>query len=103
MNKIVASVDSEKDSDKSLGYKLITDNTVNCANCSKPLLNVIKVKDSDRKNYFIANCPYCGDKSYKMRVDGVVYSAAAENLVIIDIDTVSVDDIVFVNNIRVKK
>jgi phage FluMu protein Com len=87
---------NEPVSRESLGYVVIKDEFIRCANCNKKLLNILKVRESETKNYFIVKCPYCGDKSYKYEVSGKIYAGAAEGLVQVNCDTDVPADNIFI-------
>jgi hypothetical protein len=86
-----------------LGYVLIKEDNIKCANCSKKLLTLIKVSENSQKNYFIVKCPFCGDKSYKYEVNGKIYAGAYEGLVITNCETDVPTKDVFVNIVELKK
>lgn len=88
---------------ESLGYVLIKEDHIKCANCSKKLLTLIKVAENETKNYFIVKCPYCGDKSFKYEVIGKIYAGAAEGLAIIDCNTDNPKKNLFINIVDMKK
>lgn len=56
---------------------------ITCCNCNKELFVIMKVSDrptiinlgafgrvSVQTQYFVSNCPFCGDKSWKTKIDG---------------------------------
>lgn len=70
-----------------LGYKLIKEDNISCGNCSHQLLTVVKVNNAPIKNYYIVNCPYCGDKSFKYLIEGKTYIGPADGLTLADVKT----------------
>ena len=70
-----------------VGLEYGGEQTVECATCDKPLIVVMKVKDApmviqdgtrkvEVNNYkFVSNCPFCGGKSWIVKVTGTVFVA----------------------------
>jgi hypothetical protein len=53
---------------------ILQEDTIKCANCSKALIQVIKVKeDPSRVHAIMATCPFCGDSSFRYKIDGRIY------------------------------
>lgn len=71
-----------------MGFKLLEESHIKCADCGKKLVEIIKVKDEDRivKN-IKAQCPYCDGESFVFRVTGFSYIQAVEPLSIEDMPT----------------
>lgn len=88
---------------ESLGYKIIKEDAIRCGNCQKRLITILKVIESDIKNYFIVKCPYCGDKSFKYLIMGKVYIAPADNLVVGKVDTEMPTNDTIINNMELKR
>lgn len=68
-------------------YEILTDKIVDCPNCKKNLIHIIKVKESEKKNLVVAKCPYCGEESFKCIIIGEMLLQAVENLIMFDIKT----------------
>jgi len=79
---------------KNRGYELLRKDVIRCANCKKPLVDVIKVKeDINLIKETKANCPYCGDESFVYRTTGEVFMQASDGVSIVN------PKVEFVNNI----
>lgn len=63
------------------GYSLLKEDKIRCANCQKPLIEVIKVKeDSSINTAMRARCPFCGDKSFWYKISGKICVQAVDGL-----------------------
>jgi DNA-directed RNA polymerase subunit RPC12/RpoP len=72
--------------------QLLEEDTIKCANCRNPLVDVIKVRENDEIEQEIkALCPYCGDESYLYRINGHIFIQAAQGLAVVDNDTTVLD------------
>lgn len=62
---------------------------IRCSGCTKPLLTVfISRPNASLKNYITALCPFCGEKSFRLEIDGIAHLGACKGVDILDTDTV---------------
>lgn len=67
------------------GYEVLKEDFIKCASCNRSLVEVVKVKeDPSRVHIIIAECPFCGDASFRYKIDGVIYIGGTSNTTIID-------------------
>ena len=57
---------------ESCGYKLLKSDIIQCANCGKKLLSIIKIKDNEERHRLKAGCAYCNDESFWYHIDGKI-------------------------------
>lgn len=90
MNKndwaLITSVDTEVEREK-LGYQILQDDTIKCADCGKKLINIIKVKEDDSIVKDITVKCYCGGSSFKYRIAGHTYMQAVQGVTITNMPT----------------
>lgn len=85
------------------GYEVLQEDVIKCANCYKPLVEVVKVKeDPARTNVIVAKCPFCGDSSFRYKITGRLYIGNVEGTVIDDCPVDKVGD-TFYSTIKVSK
>lgn len=53
-----------------LGLKDLGGEYLKCSSCNKKLVYIWRVTDQDVEFSYIANCPYCGDKSFPKKIHG---------------------------------
>jgi len=59
-----------------------------CSACGKAIVEVWITHPKDpRQSNLAATCPFCGDKSYPLPVNGVFHVAGENGIYIIDIET----------------
>lgn len=58
--------------------------TVDCSNCSAPLMDVFVIPGEGKDQQFIINCPHCNDSSYKVTLSGRIYLSPTQYTNIID-------------------
>lgn len=93
----------EYESPEIRGYELLHSDTIKCANCKKPLIDIIKVKDNVHVIKEIqCSCPFCDDGSFKYKIVGETYMQASKGVILTDIDTGYIDNIIILN-IKVMK
>ena len=92
-------IDTEEREEK--GYKLIKEVTLDCDNCKKSLVNIIKVANSDKVNKFSAVCPICEEKTFVTTVTGEAYGAAAAGFALVNVesDISTKDDKLLIQNV----
>ena len=84
--------------------QLLQEDVIRCANCNKGLIEVAKVKeDLSRTHVIIAECPFCGDTSFRYKVDGQIYMSAVNGTVINDAITEQKADGWFYSIVKVGK
>jgi Zn finger protein HypA/HybF involved in hydrogenase expression len=60
---------------------------LNCSNCEAPLINIIENHPEQNVTWaFRAECPHCGDKSYKQEVHGAFVIGSTEYTHMVDYD-----------------
>ena len=92
---IVVPVDTEVERDKQ-DFVWIKEDKLICGNCYKPLLEVLKVKEDEKKVTAIrALCPYCHDQSFWYKISGKIYIQAMDGLSIADAPIDIRNDIMF--------
>lgn len=53
--------------------------TLECINCSAPLVEIMVTRPDDPINFkFKANCPHCGDQSFIKTIQGGVHYSSTE-------------------------
>lgn len=102
INPLVGTLDTEVERPV-LGYELLDEKIIVCGDCKKKLVEVIKVKESNRINYITAKCPFCGDKSFKVKFVGHVFLQSTEDCLLANFDTTKKSDNEFVSEIEVIK
>jgi phage FluMu protein Com len=66
-----------------LGYQLLTEDIIECADCGKPLVEIIKVMEGAIKKNVLVKCPFCdGGTSFLFRIEGQTYIQAVDNVII---------------------
>ena len=85
------------------GYSVLQEDHIKCASCNKSLVEVVKVKEDPSKvHMIIAECPFCGDASFRYRIDGIIYIGDAASTTITDTITELKDDKIY-STIKVAK
>jgi len=84
------------------GFSFLQNEIICCGDCNKPLVEVVKVKESEQTTALMVKCPYCGDNSFWCKVKGKIYIQAIEGLYMAECPTVVQNDIIY-SKIEVKK
>jgi hypothetical protein len=58
-----------------------------CANCHKPLLKIVIIRDLPLLSRIKSNCPFCGDSSFIKELSGQFALDNAKGVVMINTDT----------------
>ncbi len=78
---------------------------IDCSNCRKPLVSIMKGKDEPGRSTKIrARCPYCGDQSFIKTIEGKFFLGSTDHTYVEsteDSDSDSVD--VMVNTVAASK
>lgn len=69
------------------GYTLKDQKIIRCNNCSKDLIDIIKVKDSDVEIVVQGLCTKCGEKTFKKSFKGKVYIVPCDGVEFIDTES----------------
>ena len=84
------------------GYSLLQDDNIRCGNCDKPLVDIIKVKETDTSTAVKVHCPYCDDTSFWYKIKGKIYLQAVDGLHIASAPIEIKNEIIY-STIEVKK
>jgi transcription elongation factor Elf1 len=85
------------------GYEVLKEDFIKCASCNKSLVEIVKVKeDPSRVHIIIAECPFCGDASFRYKIEGVIYISGVATTTIVDTLTEVKDDKMY-STIKVAK
>jgi DNA-directed RNA polymerase subunit RPC12/RpoP len=83
-------------------YTILKDDIVKCANCNKPLLDVLKIQeDTNIISTIKVECPYCSDSSFWYKISGKIYIQSHEGLSITDMPIEKDNNGVIHSNIKV--
>jgi len=83
---LITPVDTDVEREKQ-GYELLDDKIIQCADCGRSLIEIIKVKEDDSIIKQIkALCP-CGGSSFLFEIRGHTYLQAVEGLYIDNMPT----------------
>lgn len=59
---------------------------IKCSNCNAALVNILAdTTNADVETPFVAECCFCGDKSYQQSVKGLLRWSPAEGVIVVDI------------------
>lgn len=90
-------------SDIILGLRPREELTLSCVNCEEKLVKLVLIsKEFDYKSIFKANCPFCGDSSEPLELEGKYLYNEAEKTVVQDA-IVDNDGEIFSFNFKVDK
>lgn len=84
------------------GFTFLQNDTVHCGNCNKPLIDVIKVKETETVTAIKVKCPHCNDTSFWYKIKGKIYLQAVDGLHISSAPIDVKNDIIY-STIEVKK
>tara|TARA_R100000008_G_scaffold86671_1_gene80790 strand:+ start:651 stop:944 length:294 start_codon:yes stop_codon:yes gene_type:complete len=81
------------------------DHVIKCSDCGKPLLQVVKVRDSDKFNRIIVNCysKKCGGSSFLKEIEGDLFFAPAVHVYEVTDMDYDEDDNLMTIQVRKKK
>lgn len=87
---------------ESKGFSFLHNDILHCSNCNKPLIDIIKVKETDRVTAIKVKCPYCNDTSFWYKIKGKIYLQAVDGLYISSAPIEVKNEIIY-STIEVKK
>ena len=81
----------------------LKDHVIDCADCNRPLLNVVKIRDSEKENRIFVKCysKKCGGSSWLHEIQGDLYFAPAKK--VYQIENMDYDDVNNLMTIQIKK
>lgn len=59
---------------------------IECADCNKVLLKMVRSRETQETKKLIVNCPFCGGQSWMQELVGKYYQTAPEGLILSDMD-----------------
>ena len=79
MNDLPQDNTNNKKEGEVIRFNDLEDHTIECADCGRPLLNVVKVRDSEKDNRLFVKCysKKCGGSSWLHEIRGDLFFAPA--------------------------
>lgn len=99
---IMSTIGEPEDDERNLTYE--GDKKILCRACDKTLLTLVELGGKPRfaGQVFVCTCPYCGDKSWRVKIDSNVMIEPPEGL-IMEHDDFSIVDNHITHEIRMRK
>lgn len=64
----------------------IEDVSINCADCDNVLLNLVRIRQSEKQQKLIVECPFCDGESWITELTGKYFQSPPEGLMIGEMD-----------------